>query len=192
VQDFAYGPAPYSLPEHSPASDLSVVQILYYPTGFKTGDNHLRVMPGSHKISAFEPELEGPGLERGGDHETTLKDSFGLSAKELSLPPGSMVFLNGRCFHGVWPKPVDSPEAARLFVFYVYKNAGVHRHTQPIPRHWLPPASDRSDWSQHRRMLLDRETNWAEQAVSRTWEDKWNPAYVGLGPATAAGEEAKL
>ena len=28
-QDFAYGPAPYSSPEHSPTSDLAVVQILY-------------------------------------------------------------------------------------------------------------------------------------------------------------------
>ena len=28
-QDFAYGPAPYSSTEHSPTSDLAVVQILY-------------------------------------------------------------------------------------------------------------------------------------------------------------------
>jgi hypothetical protein len=124
-QDFAYGPKPYSSPEHSPESKLAVVQILYYPKGFKMGDNHLRVVPGSHKISAFRPELEGPGLKRGGDHETTLKDTFGLAAlgkwvyvfsytilmrgsyppvalhgcdAELELPPGSMVFLNGaRC-----------------------------------------------------------------------------------------------
>ena len=78
-QDFAYGPKPYSSPEHSPDSKLAVVQILYYPGGFKMGDNHLRVMPGSHKISAFSPELEGPELQRGGDHETTLKEVFELS-----------------------------------------------------------------------------------------------------------------
>ena len=64
-----------------PDSNLAVVQILYYPTGFKMGDNHLRVMPGSHQISAFRPELEGPELQCRGDrdHETTLKEVFGLS-----------------------------------------------------------------------------------------------------------------
>ena len=93
-QDFAYGPAPYSSPEHSPTSDLAVVQILYYPSGFKRGDNHLRVMPGSHKISAFVPELEGPELQRGSDHETALIDIYGLTPLELELPPGSMVRPN--------------------------------------------------------------------------------------------------
>jgi hypothetical protein len=126
-------------------------------------------------------------LERGGDHEATLERVFGLAPLELELPPGSMVFLNGRCFHGVWPKPSDSPEEARLFVFYVFKNGGKHRHTQPIPPRWLPPASDRSDYAEHRRMLLDRETNWEEQQNSRTWDDAWNPEYSALGPV-AAGE----
>ena len=41
-------------------------------------------------------------------------------------------------------------------------------------------------------MLLDRETNWEEQAVSRTWEDKWNQEYVALGPAGGGGTTAKL
>ena len=100
----------------------------------------------------------------------------------------------GRCFHGVWPKPRDSPEETRLFVFYVYKNGGMHRHTQPIPYAWVPPSTDVSEWAQHRRMLLDRETNWAEQKVSRTWDDAWNPAYVALGPPGAGtiGSRAKL
>ena len=38
----------------------------------------------------------------------------------------------------------------------------------------------------------DRETNWEEQAVSRTWEDKWNQEYVALGPADGGGGDAKL
>ena len=64
------------------------------PSGFKRGDNHLRVMPGSHKISAFVPELEGPELQRGSDHETALIDTFGLTPLELELPPGSMARPN--------------------------------------------------------------------------------------------------
>ena len=91
----------------------------------------VRIVPGSHKISAFVPELEGPGLERGGDHEATLERVFGLAPLELELPPGSMVFLNGRCFHGVWPKPSDSPEEARLFVFYVTETLQERRQTSP-------------------------------------------------------------
>ena len=87
-----------------------------------------------------------------------------------------------------WPGAVQS----RLFVFYVFKNGGKHRHTQPIPPRWLPDPSDSSDWAAHRRMLLDRETNWEEQAVSRTWEDKWNQEYVALGPAGGGGGAAKL
>eukprot|EP01052_Picozoa_sp_SAG31_P015919 SAG31_NODE_1037_length_10221_cov_4.564019_4_plen_150_part_00 len=143
----------------------------------------MRVVPGSHKISAFLPQLEGPTLKRGSDHESALAANFGLQALELELSAGSMVFLNGRCWHGVWPKPADSPEEARLFVFYVFKNGGKHRHTQPIPQQWLPAASDRSAWAQHRRMLLSRDANWEEQSTSRTWEDEWNPSYATLGPA---------
>ena len=132
-QDFAYGPAPYASPGHSPASDLAVVQILYYPTGFKQGDAHLRVIPGSNKISAFDPRLEGPELKRGSHFEAVLHQEFGLAPLELGLQPGSFVFLNGRCFHGVSEKPDASPEQARLFVFYVFKNGPQHRHTQPVP-----------------------------------------------------------
>jgi hypothetical protein len=179
-QDFAYGPAPYSAPEHSPKSPYSVVQILYYPTGFTRGDTHLRVMPGSHEVSAFDERLEGHALSRGSEHETALTTApFDLAPLELELPPGSFVFLNGRCFHGVAPKPQDSPERARLFVFYVFKNGPMHRHTAPIPPEWIPTHG-------HRRMLLDRTTNWEEQKVSRTWDDHWNMRYCSLEPRAGA------
>jgi hypothetical protein len=144
------------------------------------------VIPGSDKVSAFDGRLEGPNLQRGGANmEAVLTgEEFGLTQLELELPPGSFVFLNGRCFHGVAAKPKDSPEQARLFVFYVFKNGPMHRHTAPIPAAWIPAAG-------HRRMLLDRQTNWEEQAVSRTWEDRWNVGYCSLGPPVKAPLDAQ-
>ena len=75
-----------------------------------------------------------------------------LKLKHLELPLGSMVYLNARMFHGVAPKPLDSPQAFRLFVIDIFKAVGPpHRHTQAIPAAWLEQASP------SRRRLFQRE-----------------------------------
>jgi hypothetical protein len=70
----------------------------------------------------------------------------------LELPPGSFVYLNARMFHGVDPKPLDSPEPYRIFLIDIFKEAGPpHRYTQEIPQSWLDSASP------DRAKLFDRE-----------------------------------
>jgi hypothetical protein len=44
-------------------------------------------------------------------------------------------------FHGVEPKSLDSPQAFRLFLIDIFKEAGPpHRHTQEIPPEWIERA----------------------------------------------------
>lgn len=124
------------------------VQMLYYPNGFQRGDAGLRVIPGSHRVSPTEDVT--PARLLGGAYDAQAGRR--LEAVDLELPPGSMVFLNARMFHGVTAKPLDSPQACRIFVNYIFKQAGPpHRHTQLIPSDWPVAASAR------RKKLFERE-----------------------------------
>jgi hypothetical protein len=114
------------------------IQVLYYPNGFTRGDRSLSVIPGSHRVSPI-PEVTPAALLRG---EFDAEAGRELAAVELELPPGSMVYLNARMFHGVAAKPVDSPQAYRLFLIDIFKEAGPpHRFTQEIPPEWLARAT---------------------------------------------------
>ena len=125
-------------------------QMLYYPNGFNLGDTNLAVVPGSH--------LSIPTTDRYAKLEEFLVGKYNAQAgrelklKHLQLPPGSMVFLNARTFHAVSPKPLDSPQEYRIFVAYIFKEAGPpHRFTQPIPPEWLESAGP------ERKKLFQRE-----------------------------------
>ena len=124
------------------------IQMLYYPLGFTRGDAELYVIPGSHRVAPL-PGVTGESLLVGEHDEEAGRH---LEVRALELPPGSMVFLNARCFHGVAPKPVDSPQEYRILFNYVFKEIGPpHRYTQPVPPHWLEGVSA------YRRSLFDRE-----------------------------------
>jgi len=128
--------------------DKYYIQILYYPNGFKRGDRSLRVIPGSHKVAptaAVTPE----GLLAGDfDDEAGRR----LELVDLEMPPGSMVYINARMFHGIAPKPADSEQAYRIFLIDIFKEEGPpHRYTQEVPAAWLEKADA------HRRMLFERE-----------------------------------
>lgn len=115
------------------------IQILYYPNGFTRGDRNLKVIPGSHKV-APTGDLTPEKLLSGAYDEEAGR---ALAQKELELPPGSMVYLNARMFHGVSPKPMDSPQACRLFLIDIFKQAGPpHRYTQEIPSEWMDRAGE--------------------------------------------------
>lgn len=110
------------------------IQILYYPNGFTAGDRSLSVIPGSHRVSPTKEVT--PERLLAGDFDTQAGRP--LKLVHLSLPPGSMVYLNARMFHGVEPKPLDSPQPFRIFAIDIFKEAGPpHRHTQEIPPEWL-------------------------------------------------------
>lgn len=114
------------------------IQILYYPNGFAAGDRSLSVIPGSHRI-APTPEATPDRLLAG---EFDAAAGRALRLVPLSLPPGSLVYLNARMFHGVDPKPLDSPHPYRLFAIDIFKEAGPpHRFTQEIPADWIERAS---------------------------------------------------
>jgi hypothetical protein len=114
------------------------IQVLYYPNGFTRGDRSLSVIPGSHRVSPT-PDVTPAALLGG---EFNAQAGRELAAVELELPPGSMVYLNARMFHGVAAKPVDSPQAYRLFLIDIFKEAGPpHRFTQEIPPEWLARAT---------------------------------------------------
>ena len=117
--------------------DKWYIQILYYPNGFTRGDRSLSVIPGSHRVSPTK-DVTPERLLAGEFNEMAGRE---LAVKHLELPPGSMVYLNARMFHGVEPKPVDSPQAYRLFTIDIFKEAGPpHRHTQKIPPEWIAHA----------------------------------------------------
>jgi phytanoyl-CoA dioxygenase PhyH len=118
--------------------EKAYIQVLYYPNGFSRGDRSLSVIPGSHHVSPT-PDATPEALLRG---ECNAQAGRELAAVDLELPPGSMVYLNARMFHGVSAKPLDSPQAYRLFVIDIFKEAGPpHRYTQEIPPEWLEHAT---------------------------------------------------
>ena len=137
--------------------DTYYIQILYYPNGFRRGDRSLRVIPGSHKVAPTEGVTPEGLLAGDYDGEAGRK----LELVDLEMPPGSMVYINARMFHGIAPKPADSEQAYRIFLIDIFKEAGPpHRYTQEIPPAWLEGADA------HRRMLFERaaysEGCWAE------------------------------
>lgn len=124
------------------------IQVLYYPNGFTRGDRSLCVIPGSHRVSPT-PDVTPEALLRG---EFDAQAGRELAVVEMELPPGSMVYLNARTFHGVSPKPIDSPQAYRIFMIDIFKEAGPpHRFTQEIPPEWLERATP------ERKRLFTRE-----------------------------------
>lgn len=133
------------------------VQMLYYPNGFERGDAGLVVIPRSHRITdwgAYAPL--GPSIGKATPEFLTelYGDQIGeaLVAKELALPPGSMVLMNARIFHAVSPKPMDSPQPMRLFANYIFKESeSPHQQTQVIPPEWIDTATP------ERRKLFHRE-----------------------------------
>ena len=118
------------------------IQMLYYPNGFSKGDGSLSILAGSQKASP----LEFPA-------ERLVRGDFGPYRRvDLELPPGSMVVLNARAFHGVSPKLENSTQDYRLFSNYIFKESGPpHLNTQEIPGHWV------NETSKHRRKIFDRQ-----------------------------------
>lgn len=124
------------------------IQMLYYPNGFTRGDRSLAVIPGSQRVLPT-PDVTLDKLLVG-----TYDALAGqpLKVEQLELPPGSMVFLNARTFHAVAPKPLDSPQPFRIFLNYIFKEAGPpHRWAQVVPLEWLAHANP------HRQMLFRRD-----------------------------------
>lgn len=123
------------------------IQMLYYLNGFRRGDGSLSIIPGSHLISPLEVTPEQLLTEEYG-----RRAGHRFKIDHLELPPGSMVFLNARVFHGVASKPLDSPQRYRLQTNFIFKEAGPpHLHTQAIPPEWLEDASP------HRQKLFQRQ-----------------------------------
>ena len=117
--------------------DKYYIQILYYPNGFTAGDRSLKVIPGSHQVAPTQDATPERMLAAKCDAEAGRK----LEAKQLDLPPGSMVYINARIFHAVDPKPLDSPQPYRIFNIDIFKEAGPpHRYTQEIPPEWIESA----------------------------------------------------
>lgn len=128
--------------------DKYYVQILYYPNGFTLGDRNLKVIPGSHRVAPTETATPERMLAGEFDAEAGRP----LKEKRLSLPPGSMVYINARIFHAVEAKPLDSPRRYRIFTIDIFKEAGPpHRYTQEIPLEWRARADAT------RRKLFTRE-----------------------------------
>jgi hypothetical protein len=122
------------------------IQVLYYPNGFRRGDRGLSIVPGSHRV-APTPEVTPERLLAGDFDREAGRE---LKLQQLELPPGSMIYLNARTFHGVAAKPPDSPQEYRVFAIDIFKQAGPpHRHTQEIPPEWLARATP-----QRRRIFL--------------------------------------
>lgn len=118
--------------------DKWYIQILYYPNGFKRGDRNLMIIPGSHRVEPTGDVTPDRLLSGECDDEAGRK----LEAHRLELPPGSVVYLNARTFHGVESKPLDALQEFRLFVIDIFKQAGPpHRYTQEIPAEWMDNAS---------------------------------------------------
>ena len=128
--------------------DNYYIQILYYPNGFTRGDRNLKIIPGSHKVAPTKEATPERMLAGDFDHEAGRE----LKEKRLELPPGSMVYIDARIFHGVEAKPVDSPQPYRIFNIDIFKEAGPpHRYTQEIPDEWMACATP------ERQKLFNRE-----------------------------------
>ena len=118
--------------------DRYYVQILYYLNGFTLGDRNLKVIPGSHRVAPTEAATAERMLAGAFDAEAGRP----LREKRLSLPPGSVVYINARLFHAVEAKPSDSPQPYRIFNIDIFKEAGPpHRYTQEIPAEWMARAN---------------------------------------------------
>jgi hypothetical protein len=118
--------------------DQYYIQVLYYPNGFELGDRNLKIIPGSHRVTPTEAATPERMLAGEYDEEAGRK----LEEKRLSLPPGSMVYINARMFHAAEAKPLDSPQSYRIFTIDIFKEAGPpHRFTQEIPDEWIERAS---------------------------------------------------
>jgi len=140
------GPIPYHQDHHHWKHDNPVnraerdkyyIQILYYPNGFVRGDRNLKVIPGSHLVAPTNEATTERMLAGAYDEEAGRK----LAELRLEVPPGSMVYINARIFHAVEAKPVESPQAYRIFNIDIFKEAGPpHRYTQEIPDEWMTQA----------------------------------------------------
>ena len=118
--------------------DRYYVQILYYLNGFTLGDRNLKVIPGSHRVAPTEAATGERILAGAFDAEAGRP----LREKRLSLPPGSVVYINARLFHAVEAKPSDSAQPYRIFNIDLFKEAGPpHRYTQEIPAEWMARAN---------------------------------------------------
>ena len=118
--------------------DRYYVQILYYLNGFTLGDRNLKVIPGSHRVAPTQAATPEQMLAGAFDAEAGRP----LREKRLSLPPGSMVYINARIFHAVEAKPSESPQPYRIFNIDIFKEAGPpHRYTQEIPAEWMARAN---------------------------------------------------
>jgi hypothetical protein len=177
-QDFAFGPSPWCEP--GAEARYQSISLFVYPLGFARGDGHLRVVPGSCRVSAFDL-LAGPTLaDTLGQPELVerFRSRHGLAPRELELPPGSFLVCDNRTWHAVADRPRDSPQPFRLFRNYVFKTAGSapHQSTQPIPPQWLEGATE------HRRMLFGRPPG----------KGRPNGDWGGKGPSQPAVVASKL
>ena len=117
--------------------DKYYIQALYYPTGFVLGDRNLKVIPGSHRVAPTKEAIIERMLAGEFDAEVGRK----LVEKRLALPPGSMVYINARIFHGVEAKPLDAPDPYRIFNIDIFKEVGPpHFFTQEISAEWIERA----------------------------------------------------
>ena len=138
----------HSNPINLAERDKYYVQILYYPNGFTLGDRNLNVIPGSHLVAPTEAAT--PDRMLTGEYDAEI--GCPLKERRLSLPPGSMVYINARIFHAAEAKPLNSPQLFRIFAIDIFKEAGPpHRFTQEIPPDWMARADAA------RRKLFTRE-----------------------------------
>ncbi len=113
------------------------IQILYYPNGFMLGDRSLKVISGSHRVAPTKEATPEKMLAGAFNAEAGCQ----LEEKRLTLPPGSMVYINARIFHAVEAKPLDSRQPYRIFNIDIFKESGPpHRYTQEIPAEWMERA----------------------------------------------------
>ena len=171
------------------ARDALYLQMLYYPVGFTAHDGSVCIIPGSHKLdplavdrraeeSAADPDAAFAEVRRsgGGPFAFETLAEFdpvpvfeGLSTKTFDFPPGSMVFLNGRTYHGFTEFAAKSGQTHRLFVNVIFKDGGPpHRLTQKVPPHWLQGAG----LGQWRRQILSREP-FSEDTEDSTLPNAW-------------------
>ena len=100
--------------------DRYYVQILYYLNGFTLGDRNLKVIPGSHRVAPTQAATPEQMLAGVFDAEAGRP----LKEKRLSLPPGSMVYINARIFHAVEAKPSESPPTVPDFQYRHLQGGG--------------------------------------------------------------------
>jgi len=71
-----------------------------------------------------------------------------------------MLYLNARMCYSAEPRPLKSPQAFRLFVIDIFKQAGPpHRYNQAIPHEWMERAGS------ERQKVFEREIH-----VRECWE----------------------